>query len=246
MTTFRSLECKCAVCGKTSEFDVLTSTNSDGGPDLDTRPAEMYRSTMDLWIQECPRCKYVSSDISKKHDISRELLKSMSYRWCDGHFFRSFLAKRFYRYYLIAMEEGNKQEAFYAILHCAWVCDDKKDKRNAISCRNLALPLINCMIDNSSDDYYSDDISFRRSGNESLKLLKADIMRRSKHFNEMIEEFSSLKFSDERMNDYLKFELEKAKIKDDKCYCTDDVPSNGSGQKESLKRVRIMPTGSDV
>ncbi|WP_155829735.1 hypothetical protein [Butyrivibrio sp. AC2005] len=221
MTTFRKLECKCAICGTTSEFDVLSSSNTcDGGPDLDTRPAEMYRSTMHLWLQECPKCKYVSGNISDRHNISREWLNSNSYRWCDGHFFMSSLAKRFYRHYLIAMESKDYKEAFYAILHCAWVCDDKKDIRNAIRCRKLALPLVTDMIE---DDYYSDNYS-SQSNDASLILLKADIMRRAKRFNEVVNEFSSKRLSDDRMNDYLQFEIEKAKAKDNKCYCTDDVP----------------------
>ena len=45
MSTLGSKKYKCAVCGATNKYRVLTSTNTlGGGPDLDTRPAEMIRN----------------------------------------------------------------------------------------------------------------------------------------------------------------------------------------------------------
>ncbi|WP_029319325.1 hypothetical protein [Butyrivibrio sp. AE3004] len=84
------------------------------------------------------------------------------------------------------------------------------------------------------DDDYSDTLSI--TNKDSLRLLKADIMRRAKCYTELIEEFSSQNFVDGRLNDYLQFELEKAKQRDNKCYCTDEVPvSNLRPVKERLR-----------
>ena len=58
MTIIKDIETECSVCGETTEQPVLMSTNSWGYPDLDLRPPEMQRSTMHVWIQECPHCGY--------------------------------------------------------------------------------------------------------------------------------------------------------------------------------------------
>ena len=34
-------------------------------PDLDTRPEDLMRSSIDLWIQTCPHCGYCAPDISR-------------------------------------------------------------------------------------------------------------------------------------------------------------------------------------
>ncbi len=63
MSTFREFKKKCTICGTESKFNIITSTNSFGSPDLDLRPPEMRRSTMWLWIQRCPCCNYVNYDV---------------------------------------------------------------------------------------------------------------------------------------------------------------------------------------
>ncbi|MBR4908658.1 MAG: hypothetical protein IKZ43_06585 [Acidaminococcaceae bacterium] len=47
MTTMFRQKYKCAVCGAEQEFYGIASTNSFGSPDLDLRPPEMQRSTME-------------------------------------------------------------------------------------------------------------------------------------------------------------------------------------------------------
>ena len=75
---------KCPVCGKVSSHQVLGSTNTMDYPDLDLRPAEMQRSTMNTWLDECPHCGYVSGDFRNETSIDEEFLKSESYLTCDG------------------------------------------------------------------------------------------------------------------------------------------------------------------
>ena len=71
---------KCSVCGTVSEYMALASTNNlGGGPDLDLRPAEMMRSTMNVWLQRCPGCGYVSEDVSNLSRVDREWLNSDKY-----------------------------------------------------------------------------------------------------------------------------------------------------------------------
>ena len=69
------------------------------------------------------------------------------YLTCDGISFASELAKRFYKYYLISLEDGKTEDAFYAVIHAAWACDDKGDTENAKHCRTVAIPLAAALID---------------------------------------------------------------------------------------------------
>ena len=98
MTQIHEIEEECSVCGENSEQLVLISTNSWGYPDLDLRPPEMQRSTMNVWIQECPHCGYVAGKLTDELQIPKEFLKSDEYNSCDG--FDSMYvtkAKSFYR-----------------------------------------------------------------------------------------------------------------------------------------------------
>lgn len=95
MTQIRSIEKKCSVCGKTAMYPVLLSTNCWGYPDLDFRPAEMQRSTMNTWLDECPHCGYVAVNIENELDISPEILKSDEYLTCEGSDFKTDFPKGF-------------------------------------------------------------------------------------------------------------------------------------------------------
>ena len=66
MTTFFSQDVSCANCHNSSQHDVLGSTSTFGRPDLDLRPAEMQRSTMEVWLQVCPHCRYIAPDLSQQ------------------------------------------------------------------------------------------------------------------------------------------------------------------------------------
>ena len=197
---------KCSVCGTTNAFNVIMSTNSFGSPDLDLRPPEMQRSTMPYWLQECHKCRYVAEDISERANIKAEFLQSEEYLSCNGIKFKSELAKRFYRYYLINLENKEFQDAFFAILHAAWACDDEEDFDNAVKCRDVAVSLHS-----------------KLKPDENLSVMKMDILRRSRQFETLISEYSSVEYSQEILNKIAKFQLQKAKEKDTACYTVADV-----------------------
>ena len=201
----------CSVCGSTHEYYVLHSTNSFGSPDLDLRPPQMRRSTMGQWVDECPDCGYVASDITDPCEVSVDFLKSKEYRTCDGLGFKSKLASRFFRFYKLNLKSNNTKRAFYAALHAAWACDDEEDNANSKNCRNLALNLVDQLIE---DDPESRD---------NLLLMKADLLRRTGHFDELITEYENIHFEKEIMNKVLAFELELAHKKDTACYTVSDA-----------------------
>lgn len=175
------------------------------------RPAEMKRSTMYVWIQECPECGYISEEVSDSSDVTIEWLQSEKYLTCDGIQFVSTLAKQFYKYYLINLEDKNPEDAFFAVLHAAWACDDKNDNINAKHCRELAIPLATELID--GDHKNKDDIM----------VMRADLMRKAGQFEALAAEYASVKFDEDLLNQILGFEIEKAKIKDTACYRVEDV-----------------------
>ncbi len=221
MSTIVFIERKCAVCGAVNEYTGLTSTNTfGGGPDLDLRPAEMMRSTMNLWIKECPECGYISENISDPTDVTQEWLQSEKYLTCDGISFESDLAKRFYKYYLINLEAQNTQDAFYAVLHAAWACDDKKDRINAKRCRELAISLAAALIEGGHEE------------KDEIQVIRSDLMRRAGQFDQLIAAYASVRFDEELLNQILKFEIEKAKDKDDSCYRVEDVTGDDEGEVE--------------
>lgn len=204
MTIINKFEKRCSVCGKTSMQPVLSSTNSWGYPDLDLRPAPMKRDTMNTWLMECPHCGYVAIRLENELKISPNLLKSDEYMTCGGHDFKSDLSKRFYRHYLISKAKKDYRSMFFSLLHCAWTCDDADD-RLEVEIRKKAADSIDL---------------FEADGDEkdNLKIMKADLLRRSLQFDRVADEFNDFRSDDDLLNSIIRFQIERALMKDSACY----------------------------
>lgn len=211
MTVIRDIEMKCSVCDNTSRQPILSSTNAWGTPDLDLRPPEMQRSTMITWVLECPHCGYVAGDLSDESEISEEFLKTEKYLTCDGIEFERDLSERFYRGYLISEETDNLEGCFLNLHHCAWTCDDAEDLENAKKIRKLAIAVISKLIQQDDEE------------NHNLLLRKADLLRRSGEFDQVIEEYKDRIFGDELLDKIVTFQILKAREGDDACYTVEDV-----------------------
>ena len=212
MTTMREESVKCAVCGKSSRHEFLMSTNAFGSRDLDFRPPEMQRSTMRLWVQECPYCGYVAGDISDQCRVDREWLASEQYVRCNGHAFRSPLARRFYKHYMLCFKSHRKEEAFYAMLHAAWSCDDAGDDVMAKGCRKTAAALAESLLAGGEAE-----------DKEHMTLIRADLLRRSGQFDRLLSEYAECRLSDEMGNRVIAFQLDKAREEDVDRYRMFDV-----------------------
>ena len=204
-------EITCAVCGAKNTFQLLGSFSTFGAPDLDLRPAEMQRRTMPYWVQKCPSCGYVASQISKPAPVTKEWLKTEKYTTCNGINFSSDLAKEFYQQYLISIQSKDTKTAFFALLHAAWACDDRRDEENAKDCRGKAAILAKVLLSEKSDNA------------ENLSLIRADLLRRTGQFSLLIDEYSNTRYSEDLMNDIIAFQLEKAKAQDTGLYRVKDV-----------------------
>lgn len=205
-----NVERVCYVCGKMSKQTVLVSTNRFGSPDLDLRPPEMERSTMAWWIEECPHCGYAAPDLSEKTAITKEWLNNGQYISCDGRNFANTLAERFYKHYLISSANADNKAAFYAVLHAAWACDDVEDVDNAMYCRQKALEELSKFVVNNDEK-------------ETLLLVRADLLRRTRQFDLLVKEYEGQIFSEELLNKIATFQVKKAKEQDIACYTVADV-----------------------
>ena len=200
----------CSICRKKSAQTVMASTNTRGTPDLDLRPPEMMRSTMAWWIQECPKCGYVSTSLDDKISIKRRWLKQNFYKNCNNRNFSSALAARFYKHYLIKAATKNAYIAFSEALHAAWVCDDAGDTENAIHCRLCALEELDKILNSVEKT-------------EDLVVIRADLLRRTGQFDTLITEYAGNTFSDDVLNKITAFQIEKAKEQDTACYRVEDA-----------------------
>ena len=210
MTIIRDFEKKCSVCGRTSMQPVLSSTNSWGYPDIDLRPPEMQRSTMDTWLEECPHCGYVASNLENKLEVPADLLKTDEYLTCEGKSFKSELSERFYRHYLISKAENDYESDFLSLLHCAWTCDDNDDAL-AVEIRKMALKSLQKIEAQEYDE------------KNALILIEANLLRRSLQFDEVIKKFKDLILEDKTQNDIITFQIELSMNKDSDCHTVGEV-----------------------
>lgn len=210
MTTLHNDYFVCSVCSTKSMHTIVSSTNQFGSPDLDLRPPEMARSTIAFWVQECPNCKYVSESISDPLKVDASFLSTKQYLECDGMPFGDSsleeVAKRFFRQYLLAQEQGDDRRALSALMHAAWICDDSRNDEAASACRLKAAAKATALIEQDESD------------KESLHLVRVDLYRRSGRFDEAIQACSCISFSDETMEKVRLFELLRAQEEDRRCY----------------------------
>lgn len=174
MTTFSEHIATCAICGTESPFIIIDSTNEFGHRDLDHRPPEMMRSTMGMWLQECPSCGYCSSDISEASWGERVIVESEAFADLrSGLSDLPDLARVFRTAAYIASERGHHQEAFHHTLCEAWVHDDLGDTVRASAARLNAVDLMNLAdqdYENMIDEDWGDDA------------VKIDLLRRAGEF----------------------------------------------------------------
>lgn len=139
MTTVFPKQVTCAVCGHEQSVDVMGSTSTFGHMDLDTRPAEMRRSTMWLWVQECAGCGFVSADLEKSAPTDAETVASAGYVAARGSASQKPLANQFACRSILDEAAGDLVSAGWRRLHAAWVCDDDQAEGEASALRLAAI-----------------------------------------------------------------------------------------------------------
>ena len=203
MTTIWEKQMTCAVCGHTFEGRILTSTNSMGLPDLDLRPAEMARSTLGMEITVCPNCHYVAYDISEP--VSEE---TKNFVLSDAEFqtdYWTYSVKAYRNLIHIAVLEERFHDAFWAYLKAAWV-DEGRDRLRPSPIRNEVLEFF---IQHEEELEFDDDTRI---------CMKADLLRRTSRFKEVIALVQSSTPSERQTDVILHFQKHLAEKEDAGCY----------------------------
>ncbi len=225
MTTEVKVVKKCSVCGESSEHYVITSTSYFGSSDLDTRPPELLRYSIKMWIQLCPSCGFSAPDISEKIENAKDIVFSKSYQnqLNNPNFPKT--ANAFLCYSMICENINDFKKAGWGCVQAAWICDDEKKDDIAKICRKKAIELFKKAIENG------EKISEEPGGDEAILV---DLLRRSGEFEEafkICESTLEKKVSD-IIKDVLIFQKFLIEKEDLDCYTIDDAISFS----EELKR----------
>jgi hypothetical protein len=179
MTTLYQESVNCATCGEPSEQVIVGSTNAFGSPDLDLRPPEMHRSTIDFWLQFCPHCGACAPDLSEAA-CERVVLDSAGYQAILTDQRLPDVARRFLAYATL-MDKSDIMAAAQARLRAAWVCDDARREELAVECRLAAARTFEGLkpFEDSEPGI-------------TLGLLSVDILRRAGRFGQAAAECDAL------------------------------------------------------
>ncbi|WP_407382011.1 hypothetical protein [Methanobrevibacter sp.] len=217
---------RCFICNKKSyqtthyESDVDFRTFPRGSDvDLDGRIHRRGRESGDFLnpfssVHECPYCGYVSNNLSDKTILSTNFFDSESYRNCNNIIFKSDLAKKCYKSYLIYKESNKLIQSFFYIQYCAWACDDENDDENGIIVRKIGITIINEFLSLKGFNFKTHD---------EWLLIKFDWMRRMGDFENLINEYENISLEKIAHSEVFRFQLEKAKNRDSSCYSISDV-----------------------
>lgn len=145
MTTMYEDNLTCFICGKESSHTIIGSTNAFGSSDLDSRPPEMMRFTIEYQVQRCPSCGYCAPYLSEKIEnkstimgiIERDVYQNQLHRSDYPKVANSFLCMA-----LIHWEIGEYRTAVWSAIRAAWMCDDAHVEEAAKKCRISALDLM--------------------------------------------------------------------------------------------------------
>lgn len=220
MTMMKKESFICSVCGKESEQDVLISSNEFGSMDLDTRPPEMMRSTMETWLQECPHCGYVNTEISRD-GMSSILAPTIMYKseYHEAFGLTNDLAKRFYRYSLIQVDFEKK---VFALLQAAWCCDDDEDSEKAKTLRKKAAEILDKVIPKIED----------RGSRANLQLMQLDILRRACEFEKAKQKCDEFTKPSEYDN-IVRYQQHLVEQKDDTCHTVEEAHTYNEHSEEN-------------
>ena len=116
----------CAVCGTASRQAPFRPGPPEQAPDLDLRPGEPVRGTMERWLQQCPSCGYAAPDIAKAHPAAAQAVAAAPFRALLAETSHPALARRFLAWAHVLEETGALHAAAEATLQAAWVADDQR------------------------------------------------------------------------------------------------------------------------
>jgi hypothetical protein len=206
---------KCSACGETETFLEVNKPEGTIVYDLDSRPNEPYRSTIENWIEACPKCNFCAPRIDQEIVGSKGTVESEDYEMQFHSVKYPQLANKFLCYSIIQVHEGNFSEAGWACVHAAWVCDDNEHNGSA-ELRIRAAELFEKAL------LKGQEVISERGGPGVLLI---DLFRRAGEFGKAREycDIGLSKEEDETVASIIKFESELIEKKDKGVYTVDDA-----------------------
>lgn len=212
-----TVKIKCGNCGCENEFMDWASTHSFGSPDLDTRPSEDYRFTINqLMVKKCNSCGYCNSDIGQINEKIELIVNSKNYQ--DQLNNKQFpeKANEFLCKSIILESDNEVEEAAWASLHAAWNCDDSDKYVQSKFCRNRAIELF--QIGNAASI-----LKFEKNGEYPVLLI--DMLRKTEQFDKAktICNIRLQQEDDELIIKILHFQNQLIEVQDIKTYKIEDA-----------------------
>lgn len=212
-----SVNIKCGNCGCEHEYMDWASTHSFGSPDLDTRPSEDYRFTLNqLLVKKCNNCGYCSSDIEKVQENTEQIVTSQKYQEQLNNKQFPDKANEFLCKSIILESNYEIEEAAWASLHAAWNCDDNDKYIQGKYCRNRAIDLF--QLSNASAS-----LKFEKDGEYPVLLI--DLLRKTENFDKALTlcNIRLQKEDDELIIKILHFQNQLIEVQDVKTYKIEDA-----------------------
>lgn len=208
MTIIDFKDLKCAVCGHEFSGQLLRSTYSTGGSDLDLCPSRLGLQTLGLEVSVCPHCHYVSHDIEKP--VSEEtrdfVLSNPAFKENYRYYTRVMNYQNLMR---IALFEERYHDAFLAALKASWAKEAAGsigDPLGSFRTRYEALELF---------ERYENELMFDE---DTMLCLKADLLRRTVRFEDVVELVQSANPVKELAQCILQFQKHLAKERNSRRY----------------------------
>lgn len=207
MTTMIEEKFKCCVCGEKSSHMGIASTNSFGSPDLDTRPPEMERSTLEYLIQRCPSCGYCSLNLSKCSEHTKELVESLEYQNIINCEDAPGLATSFLALSYEKQQLHQYADSAWSAIRAAWICDDANIYDASKACREKAISMIEMC--NGSSQKIADQVG-------ASEAITIDLMRRASMFQQAMElvEITQTYMMEDIISQIIKYQEELIVLKD--------------------------------
>lgn len=213
----RQIDVVCAICGTFSEQGEAGPAEELGNPDLDLRPPETMRSTIDLWIQRCPTCGYCSASIASSQPGMAEVVRSEVYQAQLQDSTLPAVANAFLCSAMLLDQAKQFARAGWMAVYAAWVCDDAQVA--ATACRKRAAELL------QTARQRGQIISRQKGAAEALLI---DLLRRSEQFTlalSICEDALKEQFDDVMMS-VLRFQKLLIGKRDTGCYTVGQAVGN--------------------
>lgn len=200
----------CSVCGKKSSQAVITKLSEYSIQDMDLRPTGEHRNIIKYWVMECPECRYCNGTLETPFETDKSYLDSEEYTTLGGIETENILASKFIRKALVCLKNRDYVEAVKSYLYSAWAFDDEENDEYASECRREAISIMeNCRL---LDD-------------DSMMLLRADLLRRTGQFEKVISEYGEREFAEPFILIASQYQVRLSKEGDASAHNMNDIPN---------------------